>query len=327
MNQKRRSMDIEDGKQAGARVQRENYWTEQRCVCMPKMFSENVGCCQWTWGILLFIGTLLLLILLPLSFSYVEYDQYALKKNNIENTVEVDGSVYEVGRYYWGVEHVPLAFSRQYKKVTEKFSIFPANGLEFDINVVFFYKLQKDNLGKIYKAFGTVFDNQVVNRANAKIKNTAPGFSLEQYITHRPLITETLYNSLHPDLNSIFIDMPVDKFYLAEVSIPNEIKQRDLDAAVQKQRNIEEQNKQLATIVRKETQKLEQEINANITIVGATAQASYVRIQSEAQAVADKTKSSADGLGLQNLFLQINVTDTPTKEKYISYFAFLDTIA
>lgn len=297
-------------------------WLGQRCTYW--CCNNNVETCQYVWGVLLFVSTILLLVMLPLSFSYVEYDQWALKKHTVENTVELD-QTYDVGRYFWGVDRTPLVFSRQFKKVTEDFSIFPSNGLEFDINVVFYYRLQKDNIGKIYKAFGTAIHNQVVNRANARIKNIAPRFTLEEYITNRPVITHALHTGLVSELANIWVDVPFDKFYLAEVKIPNEIKQRDLDAAVQTQRNIQEQNNQLAALVRKETEKLEQEINANITLIGTTAEAIRVRIQKEAEAIAEKTTSSADGLGMKNLFLQINVTDPSIKEKYISYFAFLDT--
>jgi hypothetical protein len=132
--------------------------------------KENVTCSQWVWGITLFVSLILLLVLLPLSFSYVEYDEYALKKHTVENTVETD-STYDVGRYYWGVDRTALPFSRHFQKVTETFSIFPTNGLEFDVDVVFWYRIQKENLGQLYKAFGTSFDSQVRNRANAKIKN------------------------------------------------------------------------------------------------------------------------------------------------------------
>jgi hypothetical protein len=45
------------------------------------------------------------------------------------------------------------------------------------------------------------------------------------------------------------MDLPFDNFRLGRVDIPTEVKERDLDAVVQSQRNIEEQNHQLATLV------------------------------------------------------------------------------
>jgi len=300
-------------------------WSDARCGWWPKCVKKNISCSQWICGLTLFTGFLLIMILVPLTFSYVEYDQYALKKHSIENTVDTT-KTYTNGRYAWGVDRSALTFSRHFTKVTKTFSIFPTNGLEFDVDVVFWYRIQKDNLGKLYKAFGLTFDNQVENRASAKIKNVAPLFDLKDYITKRPLITETLHAGLIGDLSNIFIDLPADKFYLEDVRIPDEVKQKDLDTAVQSQRNVEEQNHQLSALVRKETDKLVQQVAADISLIAATAAAQSEGIKKEASAIAEKTEASADGLGLKNLFLQVNVTDTPTKEKYISYFAFLDSL-
>ena len=44
------------------------------------------------------IGLLLLVILLPLSFSYVEYHEYGLKQRKSTGTVDVS-KVYDSGRY------------------------------------------------------------------------------------------------------------------------------------------------------------------------------------------------------------------------------------
>lgn len=264
-------------------------------------------------------------MLVPLSFSYIEYNQYALKRNTFGSTVDVD-HIYDNGRYAWGLNYEPVDFPRQYQKVVEGFDVFPDSGLEFRINIVFYYRLQKSNIGKLFKAFGTVFHNHVISRANAKIKNQAPNFSVKQYTTDRPIITQQLHSSLVGELNSIWIDVPFDKFYLTEISIPPAILEKDLDASVQKQRNIEEQNHQLEIVVRKETEQLVQEINANITLIKATAEATAIRIEKEAKAIAEKTLASADGLGLEDMFSQLNVTDPELKQKYFTYFAFLDSL-
>lgn len=300
-------------------------YDEEQCSYWPPCIKQNISTSQCVGGCCLFIAFILIMILVPLSFSYVEYDQYALKKHSIKNTVETD-KTYTLGRYYWGVDRKPMQFPRHFQKVTETFSIFPANGLEFDVDVTFWYRIQKNNLGLLFKAFGRTFNSQVINRANAKIKNIAPDFTLTQYITDRTTITSSLHGSLVDDLKEIYIDLPFDKFYLGKVQIPVEVRQRDLEAAIQIQRNVEEQNKQLAILVRKETDKLVGEVAAEINLIGLTASAEADRIQKEAEAVSEKIASSADGLGLQDLFTKINVTSTLTKEKYISYFAFLDSI-
>lgn len=207
----------------------------------PKsMRNGPTQCCFWAT---IAIGLLLTVILIPLSFSYVEYHEIALKKDTITNEVDT-GSVYTNGQYFWGVNKKPLSFPRQYQIVKQDFSIFPSGGFEFDVSVVFWYRLNPEKLGSLYNSFGNAFHSQVVNRANAQIKNRAPDFTLEEYITRREEITRALYDALVDDLDEIFIELPADKFYLAEVQIPSEVRSRDLTAAVQEQRNLEERNNQ-----------------------------------------------------------------------------------
>lgn len=318
----RRSFEVESGRANQSEVQK--YWEDQRCAWYPNFCRQNIQFCQCTWGILISIGVLLTVILVPLSFKDVEYDQYALKRNTLTNKVDVD-TVYENGRRFWGVNFEAVTFPRQYQEVRETVDVFPDNGLEFQINLILFYRVQFENIGQIFKSFGTVFDNHVRARINAKIKNQAPVFSLQDYIEHRPTVTRQLHTGLVQELTAIWMDLPFDKFFLTTVTIPPDIVEKDLEAAIQQQKNVEEQNRQREIVVRKETTQLVEAVQANITLINATAHASAVRVQKEAEAVAEKTLASADGLGMKDLFVQINVSDIALKEKYVAYFAFLDS--
>jgi hypothetical protein len=132
--------------------------------------SENRGTSRCT----MFVAFMLII---SLSFHYVEYDEIVLKKQNLVIKVNLD-ETFEVGRYYWEVTYTPVTFPRQFQKVKETYSIFPTNGLEFDVDVVFWYRIQPENLGPLFKAFGKSFESQVINHDNAKIKNVAPNFDI-----------------------------------------------------------------------------------------------------------------------------------------------------
>ena len=257
--------DQPERKPAVRRIKFKRWWTKSECgfwTCFG--FDKNPTFWKWTWAIIAIISLLLLIILLPLSYSYVEYYQYALNKNTITNKVDMS-KVHENGRYFWGVSHEPVTFPRHFQLMELTVPVFPSNGMEFDVDIDFYYRLDKDNITNLYQAFGQTFDNQVEIRAKAKIKNSAPEFSLEQYITDRTALTQHLHDDLQDELDRVWIKVPFDKFYFGEITIPESIRQRDLDAAIQRQRNIEEENRQKATVVRKETKRLENEVFANIT--------------------------------------------------------------
>ena len=68
-------------------------------------------------SVVLFIGVILTIALVPASFSYVEYDELALKKNTVSNKVD-NSIVYENGRYFWGVSVEPLTFPSKYQLIS-----------------------------------------------------------------------------------------------------------------------------------------------------------------------------------------------------------------
>ena len=94
----------------------------------------------------------------------------------------------------------------------------------------------------------------------------------------------------------------------------------------QLQRNIEEENKRSAILIVKETEELAAQIEANITIINATAAATVIRLGEEAKAEATKYAAEVDGLGLEYLFNATGIQDPLIKQKYIEYFSFVDTL-
>ena len=55
------------------------------------------------------------IILLCVSFQYVDYNQYALKRNTLTNKVYTD-KIYENGRYIFGPSVDMIYFERDYQK-------------------------------------------------------------------------------------------------------------------------------------------------------------------------------------------------------------------
>lgn len=310
-------LEIEDGKQA-------RY--DPYLMFWPTCIRKNgKWLCPTIW-VLLGVGCILTIALVSESFVGVEYDQYGFKKNTLNNEVDLS-TVYEHGQYFWGPSYDVVTFPRQYIRETLQLSIFPSNGLEFDITVVFYWKVRRNELAELYKKFTTTYRSQLESRANAKIKNRAPDFSIEQYITERAMITHELHKVLQQELDLIHIDAPEDKFFLLDVNLPKSIRERDLDTAVREQQNLEEQNKQLVVDVQKETQRQQQVIIANATITALKANSQAENIILQAYAVGNRTVTDADSAGSNKFFQELNITDASTKSLFIRYFQFAQTIS
>jgi regulator of protease activity HflC (stomatin/prohibitin superfamily) len=205
-------------------------------------------------------------------------------------------------------------------------AIFPTNGLEFSIEVTFYWRIKKDELGQLFEKYALTYPTQLESRAQSKMKNEAPNFTIEQYIRERPLITRTLHQVLQAELALIHIECPQRFFSLTKITLPTEIKQRDLEAAVRTQLNTKQQNEQAAELVRKETERQVQEINANATLVGIDAQSTKDRLIEEAYAQGNRTISDSNSLGAQTFFTTLSVTDPVTKAAYIRFYALEESI-
>lgn len=298
------------------------------------------------------LGLLILVILLPSSFVYFEYNEIGFVKYSINNNVNTDRT-YDVGRYFPGPFYKAVVFPRNYQRVNSRLAIFTEDGQEFFINVISFYRLDIDRLAEIYDQFGvSSWDSQAGVRIDSMIKSLAPLFTINEYIISRESICSDFFygasgfTGVAADLEDIGMVIEYDKFWLEEVEIPATIMQRNLDAAVQIEVNQMEENNREVVLVETETTLLEQVIQANITQVvadgdaqvqnidavadaeiltlDANADASIDAALAEAEAEALNLLATTDGDGLAELFLALEVTDLGVKAKYIEYFALLD---
>jgi hypothetical protein len=70
------------------------------------MARNDVVVPRWVWPVVIVssIGALLLVILLPLSFSYLDFYHYGFLRRRTTGRVNLD-RVYEGGRYFVGPDH------------------------------------------------------------------------------------------------------------------------------------------------------------------------------------------------------------------------------
>lgn len=88
---------------------------EIRDAPTPKRLMDKIKKFKWTpakiWLVssMCIVAATLILVLVPLSYSYVEWNQFALKRNTFTNQVDYN-QVYGNGRYYWGLQVQPATF-------------------------------------------------------------------------------------------------------------------------------------------------------------------------------------------------------------------------
>lgn len=279
-------------------------------------------------SIALGIGLLLLIILLPASFSYVEYDELAFKKNTLTNVVD-DSSVFTSGRYFWGPSFTTVIFPANYQRVSfsgsQTLFVFTVNGLEFEMDVSFQYRLPLDNLSQIFRSVGLNFNERISDAAKASIKNSAPSYTADDFVLLRENITEVIWFNLQHDVQQkVLVNIERTKFQILRIRFPPEIESKFLASAVQVQKNQEVIFQGEVNLIRKETEALVSQIRANITLIEQTALAQAAAITTGANALATATRDTATGAGIASVFAALGVSSQSSKKQFMEYFALLD---
>ena len=281
-------------------------WSNRKLIAIEVLFSIAVIC---------------ILIMVPLGYQYVEWNEFAIRKNVASNKVDYE-NVYGNGQYFWGLARRAIKFKNTVNTVNfdvksdDALIIFTEAGLELEIDCSFQWVVIKDELGMLYKNYALTYPTQIESIARSILKNVAPQYELEDYYQQRDNITKSMYDSLKTGLREK-MNVNVTFFQLNFVTLPNLVLNRLLNIAVQSQLNLKERYVQEAQIIRQTTQTMANEIRANATVINssAIADASYILQQANAQAF--QVIQNAKREAYQSLFLELGLNTTELQLAYI----------
>ena len=276
-------------------------------------------------GCLIITILLTLIIVISISFSYVDYNEYAFRRQKSVNKVNTN-RVYKNGRYVLGPDFDMIYFPRDYQRVDfDKLSVSDSEEKTFSMDVSFYYRVKKDKLEELYDKFGTSFHSTIKSKAQSTIKNTAPLYSIEEYLNNRTDITTVLNNNVTDELETIWIELEDSKLQLKRITLEDTTIDKYLDIAITTQENEQETYDQTATATRAETTRQVEEINTNATLLTAQATAEYDRIIAVAEAEADLVTSTARGEGIAVVIANLSLTNPSMRKTFIKLMAILDS--
>jgi len=273
------------------------------------------------------LGVLLLVILLPLSFTYVDYNEVAFKKSTTDNKVDTTRS-YHTGRYFWGLTTTAVRFPSVYQHISyreDDLLVFSKQGLEFSLECDVFYRLEEMYLPEIFSEFGVAFSSRLYDAIRASIKNTAPEFEVNDYLKNRTEIAETFLTNLNADLQLLHINVQPYKFLLQYLDFPENLKQKFLSTAVQETSNQKALLQQQVDLIQKETDQIVEGIQANITIIAQNGTSTADVLIKNAQSLANNILLSATGQALAFLFQELNMTNTTDRKRLFELMTLLDS--
>jgi len=280
-----------------------------------------------TCSIFTCIGVILVVILVPLSFSYVDYDELAFRRNTLSNFVDQD-EVFHNGRYFWGLTSRPLTFPSIFQRFEYRgtdLEVFSAGGLAFMLDVDLYYRLNPSDLSNIFTDFGTEYDSRIRDEAIASIKNTATMFSVDDFVINRPQIVDRMFENLNRDLEQVHVQIEPEKLLLRRIIFPDNIRTIFLRTAVQDLENNRAILQRDVDLFNIETQQFVESIRANVTIVNQTATSLAQATVLNARAQADEIRQEAIGTGLDIFFTTLNFQDPTSRERIFELYSIIDS--
>lgn len=150
---------------------------------MPESPILKVTACCSTVGLLVF-----LLILLPLSFSYIDYYDYGLEQRKSTGKVNTD-KVYKGGRYWLGPDHTFLKYpADQQSLFLDDLAVFSDGGadsvgLTFLVDIYLTYAIREQEVGQLHKELARSYKSVIESRTNDAIKNSVRYCSFDHLCT------------------------------------------------------------------------------------------------------------------------------------------------
>ncbi|XP_078581087.1 uncharacterized protein LOC144864671 [Branchiostoma floridae x Branchiostoma japonicum] len=298
-------------------------------------------------GIPVGIITLLVVILVPLSFSDLQYYEYGFLKRKSTGTVYMD-KVYSGGRHFVGPDyHFKVFQADAHFEELSSIAVFSLDKLEIRVTCRFQYFLRKDDLPLLHETYDRFYHNVMKTSAIDALKSASPEFNTRDFFEERRLVEDTLadavklrlegtcckkdcanstegcvsgckpYENCTKEDKGLFVD--VKYFQIGRVLVPNDVQDRFLLSLTQLLDAEQEQFLQDATIARKETEAEVEKIENQAREIShnATAQSELITSRADARAVAVVEEARNSGLSLIYDRLDLTSADHKASFNYI----------
>lgn len=268
---------------------------------------------------------LLIVIIVLFSTNFVAYNKYAFAHNiftSVDTSIVLTQGVYLYSPWT-KLEYFPSTY--QNVKLFEP--VFSDTGLEFDLEVIFYYKLNKNKLASVYNLFSKNYHSRILSNSKQIIKNVGSKYSVDDYILNRYAIEKDIGYSLSNELDKeIGIDVNPKFVKITNIKFPENIVQTNLLSAIAQQQNDVEINQQNYQSVLAETNYLVSQLKTESEQISEFSKNQANLLISNTESLSKNIIGKAKLEGINNFFKMLNITDSKTKNMYIDWFGINDNI-
>jgi len=309
-------------------------------------YNEAYKCLGIILLVILGIGILLMVILLPLSFSSLEYYEIGFPKRKSTGSVDTNEVFGPGGRHLIGPDYTYKTFPADGHFVEFiNTNVFTADRLHCGLTVYFFYFLRPHQLSILHKHYDLNYAPILENNAKDALKGAATKFSNRNFTSERNVVATSLFKAIRERLSGkccekdctksglykcidgckkydtcdesdfgLFVD--VRYFQMGRVDLPDEINERNLRTITLKLENEREKFRQEAQIVRRGTDAEVAKYQNKAKEIKNHAYVERDLILSQAKANATATVENARSEGLKNLYDELNIKDIAKRSSF-----------
>ena len=290
-----------------------------------KEYSQSDIESVYMWMAFWLVGAVVIIACVTESFWYIDYKNYALKINSYHGVTS--HRTYGEGREFITLDNKMIMFPSTYQLVEFTSSTFADDGLEFDLDITFYYNLPKDAVGDIYDKFSTNYHSRVENNAKQVTKNIASTFDVNTFLENRTFIEDSIAQALEPYLlSTVGVNAPVPYVKIVDMRFPSLLIETSLITALSYQTNEIQIYQQEVDLIIADTAQMKASIDAQTlqTIEFATNEASEIVAKSDAEAIQILLITKSDGI--ENVCNVLNITTPVDKNKLTRVFAVMDNV-
>merc|ERR1711934_1044409 len=251
-----------------------------------------------------------------MAFEKIEYYEAGLLQQKSTGEINTD-EVYSAGNYFIGPDFEFKTFPVSLLLFDQRVSVWSKSGgnvagATLNLDISFQYRIRKDDIGKLYKKVAMSYEPLIQTFALDAIKNTAPLYGVDEYLTKRSIIEANfLQNVTDALVNDMFVDV-VD-LQLRRIMLSADYESTKLNAALQVEQNQKEFYVQNKTIIEEETALEVLQIDNQAVQVANAAVADANQIKETAVYQAKQLVEERRSAGLKYMLTEIGLTSDEHK--------------
>jgi len=190
----------------------------------------------WAIAVVLFISILLLVILLPLSYSLTQLNEYSLYHSRWSEVLTYDSSMAESGRHFTGLAGHLIKFPRTkcliefregydgkekgiLKGGGNSLQAWTKEGANVYLEASYYFSINKEKMLEMYQEYGAEWLGFIVRLSFSVLKSTTVLYQTSDFVSNSNTISNSMKDKLAAALKSNFSNAIVlDSFYLQKVS-------------------------------------------------------------------------------------------------------------